>query len=59
MEEYDQMVAKGIERQKFAEKEANNNIRDNYMDRLGVNKRNSEALPGSGVTSPTLRNKNR
>ena len=36
MEEYDQMVAEGIMRQKTAEKEVNNNIRDNYMNRLGM-----------------------
>ena len=39
MEEYGQMVAEGIQRQKAQEKEVNNNIRDNYMDRLGVNSR--------------------
>ena len=37
MEEYDQMVAEGIQRQKTMEKQVNNNIRGNYMDRLGVN----------------------
>lgn len=36
MEEYETMVAEGIQRQKHMEKEVNNNIRGNYMDRLGV-----------------------
>ena len=42
MEEYGQMVAEGIQRQKTHEKEVNNNIRDNYMDRLGVNARSRD-----------------
>ena len=42
MEEYGQMVAEGIQRQKTHEKEVNNNIRDNYMDRLGVNSRSRD-----------------
>ena len=48
MEEYGQMVAEGIQRQKAQEKEVNNNIRDNYMDRLGVNSR------GRDTNSPNL-----
>lgn len=36
MEEYETMVAEGIQRQKTMEKQVNNNIRGNYMDRLGV-----------------------
>ena len=45
MEEYGQMVAEGIQRQKTHEKEVNNNIRDNYMDRLGVNSRGRDNSP--------------
>ena len=42
MAEYGEMVKEGIERQKTFEKEINNNIRGNYMDRLGVNQRNRD-----------------
>ena len=43
MEEYDQMVAEGIQRQKTMEKQVNNNIRGNYMDRLGVKDARSDS----------------
>ena len=43
MEEYDQMVAEGISRQKNMEKQVNNNIRGNYMDRLGVKDARSDS----------------
>ncbi len=39
LEEYGQMVQEGLQRQKDAEAELNNNMRSNYMDRLGVNSR--------------------
>ena len=39
------MVAEGIQRQKTMEKEVNNNIRGNYMDRLGVNSRARDSVP--------------
>jgi len=37
-EEYGQMVAEHVERRKKAEVQVNNDIRGNYMDRLGVNR---------------------
>ena len=36
MDEYEQMVQQEIERAKEADKDINNNIRGNYMNRLGV-----------------------
>ena len=36
LEEYGNMVQEGLQRQKAAETELNNNIRGSYMDRLGV-----------------------
>jgi len=39
LEEYGNMVQEGLQRQKAAETELNNNIRGSYMDRLGVNSR--------------------
>ena len=42
LEEYGQMVQEGLQRQKNAETELNNEIRGNYMDRLGHNTRSRE-----------------
>ena len=39
------MVAEGVLRQKTMEREANNKMRDNYMDRLGVNSRLRDSAP--------------
>lgn len=39
LEEYGQMVAESNQRRQRHETELNNNIRGNYMDRLGVNTR--------------------
>ena len=51
MAEYDQMVSEGIQRHKAQEKEVNNNIRDNYMGRLGVNARNRDDSPSDPHTN--------
>ena len=45
------MVAEGIQRQKTMEKQANNNIRGNYMDRLGVNNPRSDSRGTSDMTT--------
>lgn len=42
-EEYGQMVAEHNERRKKAEVQVNNNIRGNYIDRLGLSKASSTA----------------
>ena len=59
-EEYDQMVAAGMERQKKHEQEMNNNIRGQYIDKLGVTQGGSKgysSVTGSvrtAVSSHTL-----
>lgn len=59
MEEYGQMVAEGIQRQKAQEKEVNNNIRDNYMDRLGVNSRGRDNSPNFNSNQNNQNSNNR
>ena len=60
LEEYGQMVAEGIQRQKTFEMEINNNKRASYMDRLGVNTRGRDEAPDtrnnriSGVSLDTF-----
>ena len=59
MEEYETMVAEGIQRQKTMEKQVNNNIRGNYMDRLGVKDGRGDSREfnslASGQTTPSSR----
>ena len=55
MMEYNQMVADSTQRQKIYEKEANNNIRGNYMDRLGVGNRDRDSPSEPSTNSTTNR----
>ena len=57
MDEYDKIVQDEMQRAKNADKETNNNIRDNYMRNLGVhqNRENDRFTYGSTQTGTTPR----